>query len=178
MSYAQYDHAGWAEANGAAAKSMGAKPRRNRDGNAVGWGAMPDKLSPFQARVMNILGLSLGGIYNAPIAWDRVMWGAPGARFQHMHVPLSYGHLSTFDSRDLTLLVLACHNARIRMSISPYGMRGLMLSFSQRDRAGTTMDGHPDIAEAVAAFDADLGPEHPITYREPACAGDGDLRNG
>ncbi|MDP3417896.1 hypothetical protein [Falsiroseomonas sp.] len=172
MSYAQYDHAGWAEANGAAAKSMGAKPRRDRDGNAVGWGAMPERLSPFQARVMNIIGLSLGGIYNAPIAWDRVVWGTAGARFEHMHVPLSYGHLSTFDSRGLTLLVLACHAARIRMSISPYGTRGLMLSFSQRDSGITTMGGHPDVPEAVAAFDAYLGPDHRIAYREPAVAGE------
>ncbi|MDI3306834.1 MAG: hypothetical protein QJR07_06990 [Acetobacteraceae bacterium] len=102
---------------------------------------MPEKLSPFQARVMDILGLSLGGIYNAPISWDAVRWGQASGRWAHMEVPLRHSHLATYDGNLLTLLVLAWHQARIRLGIEPHGPRGLLLHFSQRDSGKTYSDG-------------------------------------
>lgn len=115
---------------------------------------------------MDIIGLSLGGIYNAPIAWDAVRWGRAGERFAWIAVPLwSSTQMSTWDSSALTTLVLACHQARIRLMIASHGPRGLMLRFSRRDDSQTYMDGHPDIDQAVAAFRAYVRADHPITYR-------------
>jgi hypothetical protein len=169
MSYATMDHAGWVETNGACAKRNGGRPRRDREGRLMGWLAMPEKLSPFQARVMDILGLSLGGIYNAPIAWDAVRWGHAAGRWAQMAVPLgSRGGMATHDANPLTLLVLACHQARIRLSIAPNGPSGLMLHFSQRDGSGTFADGHPNIDEAVKAFRKYVPEDHRITYRAAA----------
>lgn len=169
MSYAEMDHAGWVEANGAAAKQTGGKPKRDRDGEPMGWHAMPEKLSPFQARVMDILGLSMGGIYNAPISWDAVRWGVAASRRPYMGVPLRHASgFSTWDFNRLTTLVLACHQARIRLSIQPHGPSGLMLRFHQRDASGGYADRHPDIDEAVAGFREYVRADHPITYRAPA----------
>lgn len=169
MSYATMDHAGWVEANGAASKRMGGKPRRDKEGEPMGWHAMPEKLSPFQARVMDILGLSLGGIYNAPISWDAVRWGRASGRWANMAVPLRHASgMATHDFNRLTTLVLACHQARIRLHIEPHGPRGLMLRFHQRDASGGYADGHPDIDEAVAAFREYVPADHRITYRAPA----------
>ncbi len=165
VSYGTMDHAGWVEMNGAAAKSMGAKARKDSDGNVLGWTAMPVKLSPFQAKVMDICGMSLGGIYNAPITWDAVLWGNPASRYQRMAVPLYSTDLCTWDSNRLTLLVLGCHEARIRLAVCSNGTRGLKLYFSQRDASDSFLEGHPDIDQAVAKFREYIGQDHRITYQ-------------
>lgn len=165
MSYAEMDHAGWVEANGAAAR-LRAKPARDRYGTPMGWCAMPERLAPFQRRVMDVIGLSMGGIYNAPVAWDAVRWGHPSDHGWHIHVPLRHASgFSTYDFNRLTLLVLACHQARIRLDVGPHGPRGLMLSFHKRDAGGGQSGRHPDIDEAVAAFRRYVPADHPITHR-------------
>jgi len=170
MSYGRMDHARWAEANGAATKRLGVKPRKDKEGQPMGWHAMPEDLSEFQACVMDILGLSLGGIYNAPIAWDAVRWGIGSSEWAGMSVPLSSAGLATWDFNRLTKLVLACHEARIRMDISPNGPRGLMLRFSRRSSEGGISDVHPNIDEAVIAFREYVGPDHRIAYRQSISA--------
>jgi hypothetical protein len=115
----------------------------------------------------------MGGIYNAPISWDAVRWGVGIGRFAHMAVPIRGERMSTHDSNGLTTLVLACHQARIRLNVSPHGPRGLMLWFSRRDSSKTYSDGHPDIDEAVEAFRRYVPADHRITYQaapEPVAA--------
>jgi hypothetical protein len=88
MSYARMDHAAWVESNNAAANSLYAKRRAHKPA--------PEKLSPFQAKVMDICGMVGGGIYNAPINWEKVEWGI-SERWPMMIVPWRDGRMSTFD---------------------------------------------------------------------------------
>lgn len=150
------DHAGWVEGNNAAANEIYAKRRNYRPA--------PEKLTPFQARVMDICGMVGDGIYNAPINWEKVNWGA-GARHSGMFVPWRDGRMSTFDYFPLTLLVLLCHEARIRCEIRAKAAGHFELSFFQRSHEGGMALRHPNIAEAVEAFREYLPAEHRITYR-------------
>jgi len=168
MSYARMDHARWLESNIAAVKQS-KRPltaaQRRRLAEDKGWHAAPDKLNPFQRQVATIIGIVGGGIYNAPVEWERVTWGRRG-----MHVPWR-GYLDTFDFNRLTMLVLLAHEARIRVGVEPHTMREVVISFFARRHAGDIGTRHPSIDEAVASFRAYLGPDHPITYQgdQPYC---------
>jgi len=145
MSYATMDHAGWAEDNIRAAKSMrtGRKPRADA---RKGFAGAPDALNPFQRSVMDILGIVGGGIYNAPMSWDAIEWGQ-----RYLAVPWR-GDLATFDGKALTLLVMLCHEACIRVNISARTFRHVMLVFHPRRDDGCTMSRHPTLDEAAASF--------------------------
>lgn len=153
MSYATADHALWVEQNNAAANKMNEKRKAYRP--------RPEALSPFQARVMDILGMVGGGIYNAPINWDKVDWNCGDGLF----VPYLDGRMATFDFYPLTMLVLLCHEARIRCEISAKSSGNLELRFWQRVHDGGMSVRHPNIDEAVAAFRAHLPADHRIIYR-------------
>lgn len=161
-SYVTADHAAWVEQNAQGWRRM----RRTRAGEtrarmaARGWWATPDKLNPFQARTMDILGMVGGGIYNAPITWDDVIWHE-----RYLVVPWK-GSLATFDFCGLTRLVFLCHAARIRCEIQMERMR-LCLVFHDRGKAEAGGLPHPDIEEALKAFEAYLPPDHRVWYEQP-----------
>ena len=106
MSYATMDHAGWVEDNNRAANQIYA--------NRKGYRPRPEALTEFQAKVMDILGMVGAGIYNAAINWDKVEWDVG----RGVWVPFRDGRMATFDFYPLTILVLLCHEARIRCEIS------------------------------------------------------------
>jgi hypothetical protein len=149
------DHAHWVEQNNQAANSIYEK-RRN-------YKPAPEKLSTFQAKVMDICGMVGGGIYNAPINWDKVEWGV-GLRWNAMTVPWRDGRMSTFDFYPLTLLVLLCHEARIRCEVRARAAGHFNLHFSERSHSGGMATRHPNIDEAVAAFRDYLPANHRIVY--------------
>ena len=156
MSYINMDHAGWVERNIACGLGMPdgqakAKPEHTP----------PEKLSTFQARVMDILGIVGGGIYNAPIGWTRVRWNVGGGIF----VPWKRDHMASFDFHQLTNLLFLCHEARIRVEVGSNGPRGMLLAFHQRSHEGGLSDRHPNITEAVSAFQAALPIDHHIRYQ-------------
>jgi hypothetical protein len=163
MSYVNMDHADWVERNNAAGRRNHGKPRRDRNcGYAIGYHAAPEKLTEFQAKVMNILGIVGGGIYNAPITWATVDWAGDGG------VSLIWrGGFSTFDPNRLTTLVFLCHDARIRVSVGPGGPRIMRLSFFQRSNEGSTYLRHPNLEEAVAAHREIMQLDHSIVYPTP-----------
>lgn len=155
MSYQHYDHADWVARNIAAAK--GSEPKRRSD-NAKGWAAAPDTLNAFQAKVMDILGMVGGGIYNAPISWDAIQWRGWGSGIA---VPWRRD-LSTYDYDGLTKLVFLCHEGRIRCEIRPHSPGFLLLAFFPRDDSGGISRRHPNLAEAVAAFQEYLPADHRV----------------
>lgn len=166
MSYDTMDHAGWVEQNAAAAKSLASSSGRNRRGdNSRGWNAAPEKLSLFQAQVFDILGIAGGGIYNAPIAWDAVEWSYG---FRGLAVPWRDGNdLSTFDYSPLTMMVLLCHEARIRLAVRTHGPRHFLLVFHPREATGGIGVRHPSIDEAVANLRARIPADHRILQPRP-----------
>lgn len=168
MSYATFDHAGWAADNVRAGKAryLSAKRRKPRADVQKGYGAAPDELTPLQRKVFDILGIVGGGIYNAPIAWDAIQWKSWAHGFA---VPWR-NDLCTFDGPSLTLLVLLCHEARIRCEVRPHGFRHLLLCFWQRSRDGGIGSRHPNIDEAVAQFRNYVPAEHAIIYRDKEAA--------
>ncbi|MBN9525730.1 MAG: hypothetical protein J0H82_05995 [Alphaproteobacteria bacterium] len=169
MSYALVDHAGWVERNMAVVKSLdqrrqGAAAARASAGR--GWRNGPEKLTAFQAKAFDILGMVLGGIYNARIDWDEICWFH--GSHESIAVPVVSRGMSTFDTQSLTLFVLLCHAARIRGEICPHGPRGFLLILSQRGDQGGTMDRHPDLTEMMAEFEAWLPADHRVWYDQPA----------
>lgn len=164
MSYNTMDHAGWVERKASAAKSM--MKRRPSPAATKGWGAAPETLSGFQAKVMDILGMVGSGIYNAPIAWNGVQWKGWGGGIA---VPWRHD-LSTFDFANLTRLVFLGHEARIRVEIRPHAPGHLLLCFWPRTDTGRSSQRHPNLDEAVAEFRKYLPADHRILYRAPAPA--------
>lgn len=163
MSYVTMDHAGWVERNNAAGKTMLPKSQAK---TGKGFAACPDKLSPFQASVFDILGMTFGGIYNTRISWAAVEWHCGSG----IGIPMRSHSLSTFDFQEMTSLVFLCHEARIRCEVSSYGVGGLMLMFHPRVSTGDMARRHPNLDEAVARFRDYLPADHRIIYREPAPA--------
>lgn len=163
MSYQTMDHAGWVERNGAAAKRQ--EPKKRKD-NTRGWHAMPEQLTEFQTKVMDILGMTFGGIYNAPIAWSGVQWQCGHG----IEVPVRANGLSTWDYSNLTRLVFLCHEARIRCDIDAHSFRHLKLMFHPRSHEGGMGSRHPNLDEAVQAFREYLPKDHRIIYRKASSA--------
>nr|WP_298685291.1 hypothetical protein [uncultured Dongia sp.] len=162
MSYARMDHAGWVEKNNVAGKRLMTATQRKSD---RGFATAPDQLSPFQVKVMDILGMVGGGIYNAPIVWESIDWGRPYSSGKPGAISVSWrGHLATFDFNQLTRLVFLCHEARIRCALSPWNPGHLRLSFSSRTDEDGFSDGHPSLDEAVTTFRDYLPAEHRIIY--------------
>ena len=155
MSYEQMDHADWMERQHEAirhlAKTSKVYARKAAD--------LPQKLSEFQARVVDIMGIVGRGIYNAPVtSWDwNYGWGAVSVLWKR--------ELSTFDFDSLTTLVLLCHEARMRLCVESAGPRMMRLTFWQREATGSWAKRHPNIDEAVAAFRKRMPADHRVFYR-------------
>lgn len=150
------DHAAWLESHNNATNAQNARSRKKWKPEPL-----PETLSDFQRRVADILGMTGGGIYNAPISYDTIRW-----RHGWNGVSVTWlGYMATFDRGDLTMLVLLCHEARIRLEISPAGPHRLRLSFWQRKGDGGNSQRHPSIDEAVASFREYLPEGHRVRYR-------------
>lgn len=158
MGYERMDHAGWVESNNRSRNKMHAKRK--------GFRPAPEALTPFQARVMDICGIVGGGIYNAPISWDKVAWGD---RYEGDALFITWrdDRFATWDFGALTMLVLLAHEARIRIEIRAKTKGYFELVFSQRQHEGGIARRHPSIDEAVAAFRAYLPADHRVVYRAP-----------
>lgn len=162
MSYIDMDHARWVQGciDGNKKNTPTARERRAA-AEHKGWFAAPDQLNAFHRRAFDILGIVGNGIYNAPIAWDSVLWHP-----KFIAVKWRYGSLSTFDFMALTRFVFLCHDARIRGDISP-SMRMLDIHLSERVAEGSISLRHPNLDEAVAAWREEFPATHSIVYRAP-----------
>lgn len=148
--YANMDHAGWMQ------KHIECQRRAGRKMHA----STPETLNDFQKRVVDILGIVGCGIYNAPINPDKIDW-----KYGFHGVSVVWQReLATWDFGQLTMLVLLCHEARIRCSIEGSGPRNIRLSFWQRKEAGGMAERHPNIEEAVASLRRYLPADHRIRY--------------
>lgn len=165
MSYADMDHAAWVQSNIKHGRASVKTAKRDQLGFVKGWHGAPDVLTDFQARVMDILGMVYGGIYNAPISWDTVQWQGWGR--EGIGVPVRDRSFATFDGAALTRLVFLCHDARIRCELRSHGPRGFLLAFWQRGKEGGVATRHPNLAEAVAAHREYLPIQHRVIYSLP-----------
>lgn len=163
MSYFNYDHGDWMQRAIDAVRRRAKTPAQKKRIARV-----PEKLNEFQLKVCDIVGIAAGGIYNAPI---------PGPE----HIDWNYGtgvsmtwggDVSTWDSNALTLLVLLCHEARIRLAIDAAAPRRLRLSFWQRGDAGGIAVRHPTIDEAIERVRAALPAGHRIRWAKRAEGGE------
>lgn len=159
MSYARMDHAEIVESHYRATRRLAERPGATKRQKTKA-AKFPEKLTDFQAKVMDILGMVGGGIYNAPLDMDKIDWdyGYNGVSV------LWHRDMATFDFHQLTTLVFLCHEARIRVDISPATFRQVRLSFWQRGHEGDMTRRHPNLDEAVAAFRAWLPADHRIRY--------------
>jgi hypothetical protein len=141
MSYAKMDHAEW----------MARYLKR--------------ELTEFEKKVVDILGMVGAGIYNAPINPDKINWkyGFDGISVVWQR------EMASFDFGQLTMLVFLCHAARIRIQIEGCAPRNMRLVFFQRQSKGDMAIRHPDLQEAVAAFEDYLPKDHRVRWtKEPS----------
>lgn len=156
MSYNRMDHAEWVASNNRALNSINARRKSYR--------AAPEDLSEFQAKAMDILGMVCGGIYNAPINWEKVDWNYG---WGGLSVILGDRCMATYDFDQLTKLVFLCHEARIRGQLDAHTRGYYRVSFWQRPAEGGINTRHPNLDEAVASFREYLPDSHRIIYRAP-----------
>ena len=168
MSYANYDHAHWMQHQIYAAKRRA--PGRRRKKPERGLEAAPERMTQFQRAVVHIIGIAGGGIYNAPISLNTIDWDSRGYG-SGMSV-VWRGHLATHDCNRLTMLVLLCHEARIRLEISPASNHHIRLSFHPNALFFGEQRLLPDIDEAVAKFRAYMPKDHPCFYQLPPTEAD------
>lgn len=165
MSYINMDHAGWVQSQiGASKKQKMTKRDQRARADHKGWFAAPDDLTPFQRRAFDILGIIGNGIYNAPIAWDGVIWAR-----DYLIVPWRKG-LGTWDFMELTRLVFLCHEARIRGYIETHSPRHLAIALHERSHHGGMSKRHPNLDEAISGFRSEFGSHHSINYQMPPLA--------
>jgi hypothetical protein len=161
------DHAKWVQSSIVAGKSQATKAQhRKAKEHSRGWVAAPDKLTDFQKRAFDILGIVGGGIYNAPIVWDSVYWKP------RTIIVSWYKGLGTFDFSELTRFVFLCHEARIRGYIGPLAHRYLEIHLSERIATGDMAVRHPSLDEALVAFRAEFPSTHSIRYAPVTAVGD------
>lgn len=112
--------------------------------------ALKTEISPFGARVADLLGYAFAGIYHIDHkALAKVDWKSD--RYIKL---LYYGKsgLSTYDSTDLTRLVFLAHQFAVRFSIEPCNFQHVYFVFSPRERGQDLFTGHPDLTEASQSF--------------------------
>ena len=159
MGYERMDHAGWIENHNRATNLRNASSR-----SKIAKPILPEVLTEFQAKVVDILGMAGGGIYNAPIALNSIKWDYG---YRGVSVIWRGGRdMATWDSSALTVLVFLCHAARIRCAIDPAGPHMLRISFWPRRASGGIGERHPNLEEAVAAFQGWLPADHRVRFKE------------
>lgn len=126
--YANMDHGRWLEAN------------------------LKRKLTPYQHRVANVIGIVAGGIYNAPINWKSADFDLAGRR--GVAVNWMMGEFATTDFNALTMLVFLAHEERIRIAVKPITTRYMKILFFERKADGNNSQRHPSLDEAIADFRA------------------------
>jgi len=149
-SYVNLDHAAWMQ------KEIDIKRHIKRKG----WEKLPEKLSEFQKRVCNIIGIVGSGIYNAPISIDSIDWNYGSG------IAMNWKReMATWDFNQLTMLVFLCHEARIRCSLEGTGPGQLKVAFWQRKEDGNMAVRHPNLDEAVAEFREWFKPVSQVNFR-------------
>jgi hypothetical protein len=157
--YVFMDHVEWVEANNRALRQIASRGRSKEAARILA--DVPEQLSEFQRRAVTIIGMAFGGIYNARVSWRTVEWQyGKGVAFM-----LNHETLSTFDASALTDLVFLCHAARVRLELEAAAAFKLRVAMHPRSDEGGLGARHPDLQEAVAAFDAMVPPEHPVRFR-------------
>lgn len=105
-------------------------------------------ISPFGARVANLLDSLFLGIYHIERAARSVAWSDPRC------IEINLGHeLATTDFNQLTRLVFLAHHYCIRVAIDGRAPGWIRLQFHPRQRGGGISDRHPTLAEAIAAWE-------------------------
>lgn len=111
--------------------------------------------SDFGKEVLNILGYVYGGLYHLhgnSLTHKRTNWNDT----RQISIVASTS-LATWDTRNLTTLVLLCHRYCIRLGIDAVAPTYLRLTFTKRDRTQNSGEypisrGHPTIEQALADF--------------------------
>lgn len=162
MSYAHHDHSQWVEMNNQSINRQWAKSKAKKKPPTL-----PERLNVYQMRAVEILGNTFGGIYNAPLHWEKADW-LEGYTTGGLIIPTTHEiTLATTDNSQLTFFVMFCHMARMRGSIGTIGGRYQRLQFMMHGRGedGGYSRRHPSLEEAVQAANAYAWDHHRMRYR-------------
>ena len=93
-------------------------------------------------RAAKVLSQVYGGLLHVPIIKDYTTWAEVDV----------YSGVATYDGNQLTELVIAAHEACVKLEIVGSGPRRLKLLFYARNREGNVSHRHPTLEQAVASF--------------------------
>lgn len=110
-------------------------------------GHLDRELTPFQVKAALVLCRAFGSPWNSPWNWSNVNW-----EFGRGISVCAYTTPSTYDSDDLTRLVIAAHDECVRVEILPATPRMLRIAIHPRERDGGMGRRHPTIEDAIARF--------------------------
>ncbi len=113
------------------------------------------KCSDLGRKVADLLGEVFKGIYHLDDrSLRKVLWND----IWNIRVVVS-NSLSTYDSSELTHLVILCHDLCVRLEIAGRAPGFLELSFGHRTREGSSIESHPTIEWQIKRFCGILYPE-------------------
>ena len=112
-------------------------------------------MSPLGKEVADVLGAAFKGIYHISRVAHNTDWTNP----HFIRVALDRG-LYTFDSNELTTLVVLSHDRMLRMEINSCNFRHVELVFHPRkERYGSTMTRMPFMEDHIDIIREDAGLE-------------------
>lgn len=105
-------------------------------------------LSDFHKLAVTVIRRGMGtGIYNVQANWEKAEF-----KSHYMRVTIRCHAWSTFDFSELTRLVIAAHDACLRLQIEPVSRNYMAVFLSPREREGGMSQRHPTIEQAVEDF--------------------------
>lgn len=152
MSGSHYDGAEWVRSSMRHWKKVKGQPRT---------------MSALGEKVADLLGDLYFGIYHLDGgALQRVEW----ENEHHISIVLPWSQsarLCTYDSSDLTVLVLLCHDRCIRLELEAANTHFIRLTFYERSRDGDTYHRHPTMEEQIDRWRGHYGEEPGIITLRP-----------
>lgn len=103
------------------------------------------KLSSIAEKSLIILSYTFGGIHH--LDWKQRQKFRYTDEINTDYV--LYGNMATWDSNQLTTLVVLAHELAVRVRIAPHSFKYLKITFWERTREGQNHNRHPSMDEVL-----------------------------
>lgn len=168
MATIEHEYAGseWLERHLEAVRSFEARRVARRRSPTAKRPLISETLSPLGRAVADLLGLVWRGLYHLP---DHAITYADWHDDLCVRIKLHRRYVATWDGNELTMLVVAAHDMRLRVEIEASFGGALVLSFhARKHRHGGSMERMPHLEDHVAMIRRCYRVTDPISEAAPA----------